>query len=252
MKMFAPCSAGSPKAIAGLTFLSVNQTFPFLARLITGVKKRGLLEAIKIESFCSGDESVHAAAKLNDLFRFYGSDKSNGHNYQLVYGPILKNTGNITRLLEIGIGTNNTDVVSYMDASFNPGASLRAFRDFLPKAAIFGADIDNRILFQEDRIKTFFVDQTDLQTFKCLSESVGDGFDLIIDDALHSPNANIATLIFAIDKLKNGGWFVIEDIRCEALPIWQVVAELLSVNYKPYLIETSQALVFAVQKTDEI
>ena len=38
----------------------------------------------------------------------------------------------------------------------NP-ASVRAFRDFLKKAQIYGADIDKKILFKEDRIILFML-----------------------------------------------------------------------------------------------
>jgi hypothetical protein len=108
-----------------------------------------------------------------------------------------------------------------------PGASLRALRDFLPNARIFGADIDEPILFKEDRIKTYYVDQTQPASFNDLSLRLGsDGFDLVIDDGLHAPNANIATLAFALHILKPNGWFVVEDIKRESLPIWETVSAL--------------------------
>ena len=75
----------------------------------------------------------------------------------------------ISNLLEIGLGSNNTDLVSSMGKEGKPGASLRAFRDFCINAEVIGADIDKRILFKEDRIKTFYVDQTNnssLDNFK--------------------------------------------------------------------------------------
>ena len=42
-----------------------------------------------------------------------------------------------------------------------PGASLRVWRDYFPNAIIYGADIDKDILFAEERIKTFYIDQLD-------------------------------------------------------------------------------------------
>ncbi len=69
-----------------------------------------------------------------------------------------------------------------MGAGGVPGASLRAFRDYLPKATIIGADIDKRILFQDGRIQTYFVDQTDLRSLESLGENIPDFVDLIIDD----------------------------------------------------------------------
>ena len=90
---------------------------------------------------------------------------------------------------------------------------------------IVGADIDKRILFEEKNIKTFFVDQTKLETFDLLASRVNRKFDLIIDDGLHAPNANIASLIFALKYLKKDGWFVVEDIQSSKLPLWRCIKD---------------------------
>jgi hypothetical protein len=181
------------------------------------------------------------------------SDKASKHNYYLIYGPLLGDRGAIKAILEIGMGTNNTKIASNMGKDGKPGASLRAFRDYLPQAMIYGADIDSDILFEEDHIKTFFVDQTNPDTLEELSQKLPDQFDLIIDDGLHSPNANIATLTFALPKLKsNGGWFILEDIPAIALPIWKVVETILPKNkYRFYLVKTMDSWVFACQKISD-
>src|SRR5262249_16105280 len=142
------------------------------------------------------------------------------------------------RLFEIGLGTNNPDVVSTMGPSGKPGASLRAFRDFCPNAQVFGADIDRPILFDEDRIRTYYVDQTKFSSFDELYSNLSGGmFDLVIDDGLHSPNANIATMLFALKILKPSGFFIVEDICSSSIPIWQVVAAILPENYRPKLVQ---------------
>jgi hypothetical protein len=151
-------------------------------------------------------------------------------------------------LLEVGIGTNNLDVLSNMGIDGKPGASLRAFRDFLPRAQVYGADVDRRILFSEERISTFFVDQTDPKSFVGVAGAVDDGFDLIIDDGLHSPHANLATLLFAVERLKIGGWFVVEDIVAPTLPIWQVVAALMPDDHNSYIVISKAAFLFMVHR----
>ena len=45
------------------------------------------------------------------------------------------------------MGTNNPNLVSTMGSSGRPGASLYAFKEYLPNAIIYGADIDKDILF---------------------------------------------------------------------------------------------------------
>jgi hypothetical protein len=250
--LFAPNSSGSRRARAEMTILAVNQTFPFITRLLDAIGKNQLItNIVTAEKFCLDPESMAAAAQLKHGLDKYGSDKAIHHTYHYVYGPILKNPSSVTAVLEVGIGTNNEDVISTMGRVGKPGASLRAFRDFLPKARIYGADIDKRILFSEDRIETFFADQTDLSSFDALSKNLGCDFDLIIDDGLHSPNANIAVLVFAFNKLKRGGWFVVEDIPYSALPVWQVIAALLPTEYTPHLISAEDEVVFAVERTSE-
>jgi hypothetical protein len=154
-------------------------------------------------------------------------------------------------MLEVGLGTNNEDIVSNMGKGGKPGASLHAFREFAPSARIYGADVDRRILFEDTNIRTFYVDQTDPGSFEALAANIDEKFDLIIDDGLHSPNANIATLLFGLKNLKLGGCIVVEDIAPAALPVWQVVSALLPAGYTSRLIQAGEALVFVVELRDE-
>jgi hypothetical protein len=50
--------------------------------------------------------------------------------------------------------------------------------------------------------------------------------DLLIDDGLHTTEANINSLMFALKSLKAGGFFVIEDVRDETLVVWNYVASI--------------------------
>jgi hypothetical protein len=64
------------------------------------------------------------------------------------------------KVFECGVGTNNPNITSNMGVNGQPGASLRVWRDYFQNAEVFGADIDRGILFEEQRIRTFYVDQT--------------------------------------------------------------------------------------------
>jgi hypothetical protein len=246
LPMFAPNSAGDRKSLTNLTMQSAAQTFPFLSKFVSTYCSPRLI-ILTAEEFCSRFHGQELAAKLEKVFNSARSDKSSIHNYHLIYGVALAAPAEVRNMLEIGMGTNNTDVISNMGSSGTPGASLRAFRDFLPNAHIYGADIDRRILFQEDRISTFFVDQTDLASFDQLGKT-NVSFDLIIDDGLHSPDANIAVIIFALKRLTPRGWLVIEDIHVSARSLWETFSALLPNNYDSYLIEAKGALVFAVRE----
>lgn len=246
---FAPYAQGSMKERASLTVLAAQQTVPLLCELLSSVSTCKHRELADVESICDDPESRTAANQLEGLFARHGSDKSTDHNYHWLYGRILRRPSEVRNLLEVGIGTNNADVISNMGTSGVPGASLRAFREFLPSANIYGADIDRRILFQEERIKTFFVDQTDLASFETLAGVTPEAFDLIIDDGLHAPNANIATMVFALKKIRVGGWFVVEDIPEASIPIWRLVASILPSRYTTFLLAARNAIVLAVENS---
>ena len=244
---FSPNSPGSYPDKALLTIASVNRTMPSLVSLVQSLNVH-FAEPVDIESFMTSDEDRASAGALKQLLDGYGSDKANYHNYHCLYGVLLKDRAAIAGALEIGIGTNNTSIVSNMGAAGRPGASLRAFQDFLPKAAVYGADIDPAILFQEDRINTFFVDQTNPASFDLLAAHLPAELDLVIDDGLHSPDANIETLRFGLQRIKVGGWVVVEDIAADAIPVWQVVSAFLPSSFESYLFSAKAGSVFAVKK----
>lgn len=156
-------------------------------------------------------------SKLTELMNYYGSDKggkNNHHNYADFYSEIFFHRRNeIKNFLEIGLGTNNLNLPSNMGIDAVPLASLRAWRDYFKNAQIYGADIDKSILKNEERIKTFFVDQTNSESIKKLFNSIGElKFDIILEDGLHEYNANICFFENSIDYLKNNGIYIIEDV----------------------------------------
>jgi SAM-dependent methyltransferase len=237
LPIFLPTSGGNSKVLASLTLRAAQNTFPLLSRLLER-NDVSLIKPIAPEMFCRDDEARANAEKLGQLFIKYGSDKKS-HNYHYAYAEIVKGAKNI---LEIGLGTKNQSLVSSMMQG-TPGGSVRAFRDFLPSALIVGADIDRNILFSEERIETFYLDQTDLSTYKQLPARA---YDVIIDDGLHTVDANLTVLIFAITALKPGGWIVIEDIHPNATDVWRVVATMIP-DYECRLIK-SDCLMFIARK----
>jgi len=251
---FAPRSGGDFFQKSKLTIESINETFPAINLLIDNLHslpKSYRYNLVKdIKEVLEDNSDILAGEELANLLRHYGSDKAGKHDYYWFYGKLLKNRNEIKKILEIGLGTNNLDVISNMGKDGKPGASLRAFRDFCPNAEIYGADIDERILFSEDRIKTFNVDQTKFNTFNNLSKLIGNNFDLIIDDGLHEPLANINSLNFALKNIKKNGWIVIEDIYISSLPIWENISFLFKgSDYKTYLYKNkNNRFIFGINK----
>ena len=152
-------------------------------------------------------------------------------------------------ILEIGLGTNNPQLVSTMGYYGKPGASLYAFREYLPNAKIYGGDIDKDILFEAERIQTSYVNQLELQTLYDMRTRWGNiKYDLIIDDGLHSIGANFNTLLFALDSVKGGGWIVIEDIHIKEN--WKSIDFILhsTKKVKTYFIQALNGCIYAIQK----
>ena len=177
--------------------------------------------------------------KLGYILEQNRSDKSTCHDYHILYSFIFNQIGEQINLLEIGLGTNNPNLVSSMGSYGRPGASLYAFRDYLPKANIYGGDIDKYILFESERIKTCYVDQLEIKSFDNIAIQFGEmKYDLIIDDGLHSIGANLNTLLFALDNLNDNGWIVIEDIHI--VDNWRAIDFILSSTnkYKTYVVKT--------------
>lgn len=246
--LYVPYTGGKYRDKAALTIQAINQTIPFLSEL-SRTAAGGLQPVRDIVDFPRTEQERQAATLLKGRLDFYGSDKANDHNYHHLYGALLSNAESVENIFEIGLGTNNTEIAANMGAAGRPGASLRAFRDYCPKARVYGADIDKRVLFTEDRIQTFYLDQTDPATFADVRQKLSADFDLVIDDGLHAPSANIESLRFGLQIVKPGGWVVVEDISGEAISLWQVVSSILPAEqYASHILRADGAFVFAVQR----
>jgi len=168
--------------------------------------------------------NVFAPTEMCRIMTGHCSDKGQGwHNYTTVYSALFdKLRDQPLRIFELGLGTNNPELASSMKANGRPGASLRGWSELFPYALVYGADIDRDILFEEERIKTFYCDQLDSVAIRDLwSQPVlQNGFDIIIDDGLHTFEANISFLDGSLERLRPGGYFVIEDILRETIERW--------------------------------
>lgn len=168
--------------------------------------------------------------RLSELCDRYGSDKGqlrpddhpydwSAHTYTDYYRMLFDHCReHILNVFECGLGTNNPEIPSNMGIHGQPGASLRVWRDYFPKANIVGADIDADVLFTEPRIKTFQVDQSDPGSVADLWRQVDvEAFDLMVDDGLHEFHAGSCLFTHSIHKLSTNGVYIIEDVKAEDL-----------------------------------
>jgi hypothetical protein len=153
-----------------------------------------------------------------------GSDKGTGwHNYTLLYDWLFRDKRDAVRtVFELGLGSNDTSIPC-AGTQFTTGGSLRGWRSYFPNAECFGADVDRKALFREERIDTFYVNSTDNRSIDAMWSLIrlqrGDlhggplRFDFMLDDGLHSFASNSTFLTASKTMLAPGGYYIIEDIH---------------------------------------
>ena len=200
---------------------------------------------------------------LSELCEKYGSDKGcldfnkttlwkwSAHTYSNFYYSLFNHCKeNIKLIFECGIGTNNPKLPSNMTSKGKPGASLRVWRDYFPNAIIYGADVDRNILFDEDRIFTYFVDQLSKETIEKMWQNIRiENFDIIIDDGLHTAEANINLFLNSFHKLRKDGIYIIEDVHFNNIDKIQTTLleynpEIIVLNRKDYNYKDNNLILF--------
>lgn len=172
---------------------------------------------------------------LTTLMNKYGSDKGGNnktHNFSDFYSQLFINRESVKKILEVGLGTSNTKIASNMGEKGVPLASLRAWRDYFYNAKIYGADIDENILVNEENIQTFYVDQTNIESINEMWAAISEkDFDLIVDDGLHTYQANMCLLENSLNFLSINGIYVIEDVYRKQIKLYVKYLTKLKLNF---------------------
>jgi hypothetical protein len=148
-------------------------------------------------------------SRFGEMTRLAGVKTDKGitiHHFTEVYEHFffpLKNTA--TRILEIGIAG---------------GGSLEMWRDYFPRATIYGIDIEPKSEMDSDRVKTFVADQADRSRLKSFIDAFGGYYDIIVDDGGHAMDQQQISLGFFFKYLKPGGYYVIEDVHSSLPQFW--------------------------------
>lgn len=129
----------------------------------------------------------------------YGTDKDTTHSYGPLYEEILAPYRyRAERVLEIGVYS---------------GASVQVLSEYFTKAHVYGIDISmERILdkYKNNPRTTFAnIDGTNPNAPQQLGSYQ---WDVIIEDASHIPNDQVASLDIFAPYIKKGGMYVLEDI----------------------------------------
>ena len=165
------------------------------------------------------------ATPLCQLFHQYGADKCPQirHGYSPHYHELLVDQRETAKhILEIGIGTVPV-MKRIVGETYVPGASLKGWRDFFPQAQVWGLDKARSVLFEEDRIKCYYVDQSKELSLGAAIQRIrheaGEPvqFDLILDDGSHIKEHQWLTIHTLHEHVRPGGLYIIEDIHTDAM-----------------------------------
>lgn len=138
-----------------------------------------------------------------EIGRPLGVDKVTHHGYHRFYPRQLEEFRDREfNMLEIGMGK---------------GKSVPLWHEYFPKAHLYGldrGDHDARDGVKDQPITMFWGSQDDPQLLRKIIESVPDGFAVIVDDASHLVEHQLATWKILFDRaLLPGGVYIIEDIE---------------------------------------
>jgi hypothetical protein len=154
--------------------------------------------------------------ELGELIDKHGSDKKvSGYDY--FYSKIFEKIRyDKIDYLEIGLGTLQPEIESTFIGikqyfpDFTPASCLRVWKEYFENGNIYGVDVAPDCMIEEDRIKTFLMSSTDLDA--CNQNLRDLSFNIILDDGLHTAVAQLATFKNLFDRVKFGGYYIIEDI----------------------------------------
>ena len=149
----------------------------------------------------------------NHLIRLaekYGVDKWGQHWYAQHYHHYFRSLRHRKiNLLEIGVGGYANPMAG--------GESLRMWQEYFPNAIIYGIDIYEKKIHEQDRIKIRQGSQDDEAFLRAVSEEAGH-FDIIIDDGGHQNSQVIKSFLVLFPILRQKGIYVIEDVQTSYWP----------------------------------
>ncbi|MDT0469671.1 hypothetical protein [Streptomyces gibsoniae] len=151
-------------------------------------------------------------ADLTELAVRCGTDKWGAlhqypQHYERHFAPLRDRR---LTILEIGIG-------GYDDPE-KGGASLRMWKQFFPRALIYGIDIVDKRPLDAPRLTTVTADQSKPEQLIAFAERHGP-FDIVIDDGSHISQDVITTFRHLFPYVRpTGGLYVIEDLHTAYWP----------------------------------
>lgn len=169
---------------------------------------RRYLDTTTPEEYCPNTGEVNLfELSLTGLADLYGSDKGTiKHRYTGVYERVISSL--------LGQVDRKEGGLSIVEFGVACGASLRMWATYLPKSIVTGFDV-------RPECSTLCADLENVTI--CISDPRAHKFensrnDLIIDDASHISEDIVDNFQNSWPSLKNGGYYIIEDLACTYNP----------------------------------
>jgi len=143
---------------------------------------------------------------LQEIYQNYqgpggDGDKGTAHSYIDLYSEWFESfRSKKINILEVGVAE---------------GKSVKMWKEYFPEGYIYGVDIFDKKHYEEEKIIIYHSDATKKEFLSLIEELT---FDIIIDDGSHHLEDQINTGKLLLPLLKDGGIYVIEDIRPENWP----------------------------------
>jgi hypothetical protein len=153
---------------------------------------------------------------LQGLADLYGSDKGTiKHLYTTVYTDIISQI--------LGREERASAKLKLVEFGVACGASLRMWANYLPSSEIYGIDIREECMSlcaDSNNIHIEIGDIAQQGIFAGKTACLGSLCDLIIDDASHISEDILNAFRLSWDKVRPGGFYVIEDLACTYNPAY--------------------------------
>ena len=187
--------------------------FAFLRKIFGALFK--FLRKFYLINFSSDIENLDKVEKnkfknfnLDDLFINFNCDKGS----YCVYDYEKKITHKYSVFYEKYLKKNKKKKLSILELGSHEGKGIASFYFFFPNANFYGANINPfQMKYTSKRITELYVDVSCKEIVDNLANHINEDLDLIIDDASHNLKDIILALPILFRKLKQNGFYVIED-----------------------------------------
>jgi len=159
--------------------------------------------------------------KLTELASKYCIDKGVGNyptpSFQNV--PVIQYPQSFTPFYDKFLNKHRNEFKNVLEIGVLFGNSLLCWSEYFSNAKIYGFDIDtSRVLDCANKFTILQGDQSKREDLQNLISSSCDSFDLIIEDGGHKMHQQQISLGFLFEKVKSGGYFILEDIHTSLSP----------------------------------